>query len=200
MQPNLLNWLEWLKYLGVALGAFLEGEIAYLATLQAIAAKQLHWPLALLFFALGTLAADWGFYWIGRRNGQRYLARHPRRQQQAAIAQNWLRRHSTVLLLAYRFIYGFRVVLPVLFGLARIAPWRYVLMTTVATSLWMGIYGALAHYFSQWLGSWLQSGKPLLTVAIGGLILGGAGLLYYFFKPTGIDKKDAGQEQNGRQE
>jgi membrane protein DedA with SNARE-associated domain len=188
-----MNWLDPFKYLGVAIGAFLEGEIAYITAIQASIAGQLWWPVMLAFFFIGTHSADWFFYWMGRTYGISYLNRSAHWQKQAQHFQKWLSRHQMLLLLSYRFIYGFRVVLPAMFGIARIPPRRFALMSLLSTAIWMSTYGLLGYLFSTWMLGQIRSGHAALAVFAGCGLLG-IFLLYQTFTQSRIDKQDPGEE------
>ncbi len=146
------DWIESLGYLGAFLGAFLEGEILLLAAIQAAVAGYLNFFGVLLAFGLGTLAADWTFFLAGRRTGARYIERFPRLKPRFERMEGVVFANATILLLLYRFIYGFRIVLPVLFGLSkRISLRKFAVFSFVSTLLWIGVYGTLGYFFAEWL-------------------------------------------------
>ena len=156
-----MNGLDLLKYLSVAIGAFLEGEIAYITAIQAGVAGQLRWPVMLAFFFMGTHLADWVYFLLGRTQGIAFLNRSPRLQKQAQHFQGWLMRYQLLMLLSYRFIYGFRVVLPAMFGIAQIPPRRFALMSVLGTLIWMGTYGL------WFVRHWLSLDVPPELLAVG---------------------------------
>jgi membrane protein DedA with SNARE-associated domain len=187
-----MNGLDLLKYLSVGVGAFLEGEIAYITAIQACVAGQLRWPVMLAFFFIGTLTADWFYFFLGRTQGITFLNRSPRLQKQAQHFQVWLTRYQWLMLLSYRFIYGFRVVLPAMFGIAQIPPRRFALMSILGALIWMGIYGLAGYLFSSWVLREIRSGHAALAIfgAFGVLLIF---LLYQTLSQARIDKKDAGE-------
>jgi membrane protein DedA with SNARE-associated domain len=52
------------------------------------------------------------------------------------------------LLLTYRFMYGFRVVLPLLFGLSGVKPLRFAFYSLTGTALWISFFTVLSLFFT----------------------------------------------------
>jgi membrane protein DedA with SNARE-associated domain len=141
--------IESLGYLGAYLGAILEGEILFLTAVQMATLGYLNFWGVLIAVFLGTLSADWLFYWAGRSQGKKYIQRFPRLQPRFERMDRRLQRFDSFFLFTYRFMYGFRIVLPVLFGVRGIAPWRFGLFSLVATSAWVALFGTLGYYFTD---------------------------------------------------
>ena len=161
-------------YLGIFVGAVLEGEVVYISAIQAARAGYVDFYGAILTFFLGTFCTDWFYFLTGRSQGRLYLERNEKLQRKAAQIDQWIEKKGTLLLLFYRFIYGFRIVLPLLFGVSKLSVYRYLLFSLISTSIWMGIYGWIGYYFTSWLLVQLKSGNALLVVmavvAVAGLI------------------------------
>jgi membrane protein DedA with SNARE-associated domain len=60
-------------------------------------------------------------------------------------------------MLAYRFMYGFRVVLPLVFGMSEIPTRRFALFSLISTALWLSALGMLG----SWLGETILDWYPL---------------------------------------
>lgn len=142
------EWISSLGYFGAFLGAVLEGEVAFLTAIQATRLGYLDFYYVLTAVFLGAQVVDWSLYLAGRKGGQAAIDRRPKLQprfHQMAIA---VEERSTLLLLLYRFMYGFRIVLPTLFGVARIPVRRFALFSFISTLLWVVIIGNLGFFFS----------------------------------------------------
>ena len=132
--------------------AWLQGEAA-LVVGGALAARG-YWPWwAVCAIALVPAVLGHQFYFsLGRRYGEPLLARLPARWLPAIErARTLVRTHDARIMLLMRFAYGIRLPLPILCGVARIAParfLRYNLGTALAWALlftWLGYaYGAAA--------------------------------------------------------
>lgn len=53
-----------------------------------------------------------------------------------------------VLLFLYRFMYGFRIVLPLLFGLSNVPIAQFALYSLTSTIVWIFIFSLLSYFFS----------------------------------------------------
>lgn len=151
-------------YLSIFAGAALEGELVYISAIQAARAGYVDLSGAIAAFFLGTFCTDWFYFFTGRKQGRRYLERNEKLQLKAAKIDHLLLRHGTLLLLSYRFIYGFRIVLPLLFGASKLSSRRFLLFSLLSTSIWVTVYGWIGFYFTNWLLEQLKSGRVLVIV------------------------------------
>lgn len=151
-------------YLSIFVGAVLEGELVYISAIQAAQAGYVDLAGAVAAFFLGTFCTDWFYFLTGRKQGRRYLERNEKLQLKAAKIDHLLARYGTLLLLSYRFIYGFRIVLPLLFGASKLSSRRFLLFSLLSTSIWVTVYGWIGYYFTNWLLEQLKSGRVLVIV------------------------------------
>ncbi len=151
-------------YLSIFAGAVLEGELVYISAIQAAQAGYVDLYGAIAAFFLGTFCTDWFYFLTGRKQGRRYLDRNEKLQLKAAKIDHLLANYVTLLLLSYRFIYGFRIVLPLLFGASKLSSCRFLLFSLMSTIIWVSIYGWIGYYFTNWLLEQLKSGRVLILV------------------------------------
>lgn len=153
-----------IAYLSIFAGAVLEGELVYISAIQAAQAGYVDLYGAIAAFFLGTFCTDWFYFLTGRKQGRRYLDRNEKLQLKAAKIDHLLANYGTLLLLSYRFIYGFRIVLPLLFGASKLSSRRFLLFSLLSTIIWVSIYGWIGYYFTNWLLEQLKSGRVLILV------------------------------------
>jgi membrane protein DedA with SNARE-associated domain len=173
-----------LAYLSIFAGAVLEGEVVYITAIQAARAGYVDLTGAIIAFFLGTFCTDWFYFLAGRKQGRRFFERNEKLQRQAAKIEHLMEHYGTLLLLSYRFIYGFRIVLPLLFGMSSLSRQRFFWLGLLSTSVWMALYGWIGYYFTHWLLEQLQSGRVLglvLGLAFAVVLLGV--IKHYIFKP-----------------
>lgn len=151
-------------YLSIFAGAVLEGELVYISAIQAAQAGYVDLYGAIAAFFLGTFCTDWFYFLTGRKQGRRYLERNEKLQIKAARIDYLIERYGTLLLLSYRFIYGFRIVLPLLFGASKLSSRRFLLFSLLSTIIWVSVYGWIGYYFTNWLLEQLNSGRVLILV------------------------------------
>ncbi|NRA48126.1 MAG: VTT domain-containing protein [Phaeodactylibacter sp.] len=174
------EWISSLGYIGAFLGAFFEGEVAYLTAIQATRLGYLNFYYVMLAVFLGAQAVDWSLYLAGRKGGQTAIERRPKLHSRFNQMANTIENRSTVLLLLYRFMYGFRIVLPTLFGVAKIPIARFAVFSFISTLVWVIVVGNLGFFFSDSLLYALNTAKAYMPVFIISLIA--AGLLYWLNK------------------
>jgi membrane protein DedA with SNARE-associated domain len=129
-------------YPAIVAGTFLEGETVvlvagYLASWHYLA---LGWVMICAF--LGTWIGDSAYFFIGRRWGAKLLEKRPTWRPGAERALRLLRRHPTVFILCFRFIYGIRTVSPFAIGMSGVSPVRFILLNMFASAIWAMIFAS----------------------------------------------------------
>ena len=160
-------------YLAILVGTFLEGET--ILVLGGLAAHRgLLWlPGVMACAFVGSLASDQLFFFIGRRHGAEFVARRPRLQAGLARARPLVERYDTLLILAFRFLYGLRNVTPLALGMSDVSAIRFALLNIVGAAAWAIAIGALGWYVgsaaNQLLGHLerYELGVALVVVAVG---------------------------------
>jgi membrane protein DedA with SNARE-associated domain len=133
-------------YVAILIGTLLEGET--ILVLGGLAAHRgLLWlPGVMACGFVGSLASDQFFFFIGRRHGAEFLARRPRLQAGVARARGLVDRYNTLLILAFRFLYGLRNVTPLALGMSRVSTLRFMLLNLVGAAIWSVAIAALGWY------------------------------------------------------
>jgi membrane protein DedA with SNARE-associated domain len=133
-------------YLAILVGTFLEGET--ILVLGGFAAHRgLLWlPGVMACAFVGSLASDQLFFFIGRRRGAQFLARRPRLEAGVARVRALVERHDTLLILAFRFLYGLRNVAPLALGMSQVSALRFAVLNATGAAAWAVLVGALGWY------------------------------------------------------
>ena len=157
--------------------AWLQGEAAVVVG-GALAARG-YWPwwAVWLIAALPATVGHQIYFALGRRYGEPLLGRLPARWRPAIErARTLVRTHDSRIMLLMRFAYGIRLPLPILCGVARIEPARFLLYN-VGTALgwallftWIGYgYGAAANAVLGRVargGTWILAGAVVLGLLV----------------------------------
>jgi membrane protein DedA with SNARE-associated domain len=176
-----------LGYLGAYLGAIMEGEVLFLSAIQLSSLGYLNFYGVLASVFAGTLTADWLFYLSGRMWGNRWIQKYPKFKKRFIRMDQQMEKWDGILLFVYRFMYGFRIVLPALFGVRGIPPWKFGLFSLIATTVWVAIFGTLGYYFSDWI---MQKVKGFQEYGWVGILLVVA-LVFYFALGSVTGKKES---------
>ncbi len=123
-------------YYAVVVGAFLEGEtVLALAGLAAHRGYLDFGTVTLLGGAAGFLG-DQFFFFLGRTHGGAILARFPAARQKAHRFDDLLARWHAPLIVMIRFLYGFRILGPILLGMGRCPAWKFVVFNAIGAAIW----------------------------------------------------------------
>ena len=144
--------IELFSYLSAFFGAMLEGEVAIMASLQISRLGDSNFYGILIAAFFGTQLMDWSIYLSGRYNGRAYVQKRPKVQARLDKMDIYMDRYANGLLFFYRFMYGFRIALPLLFGLSAVPIRKFAIFSLLGTLLWLSLIGTFGHYLSTWLG------------------------------------------------
>lgn len=136
-------------YLAVLAGTFFEGETV--PVLAGFAANQglLRLDLVMLCAFIGSFCGDQLWFWIGRRYGKKWLAKHPKSAAAADKVGRLLDRWGDWFVLSFRFLYGLRAVSPVAIGLSSISALRFAVLNLISAAVWAVAVGSLGYAFGQ---------------------------------------------------
>ena len=166
-------------YVAVVAGAFLEGEtVLALAGLAAYRGYLDLFAVIALAMAAGFLG-DQFYFFLGRRHGARILDRFPDAGARAARFDAMLARYHAPLIVAIRFMYGFRIVGPILLGMGRVPAWKFMFYNAIGAAIWAPLVAGIGYFFGNVLESALHDLKRfellgflfILAIGIAGVII-----------------------------
>ncbi|EEE0988228.1 DedA family protein [Salmonella enterica subsp. enterica serovar Kiambu] len=143
-------------YAALVIGSMAEGETVTL--LGGVAAHQglLKFPLAAAAVALGGMMGDQLLYLLGRCYGGKILRRFPRYHTKIRHAQKMIQRHPYLFVIGTRFMYGFRVVGPLLIGASRLPPKIFLPLNMVGALVWALLFTTLGYIGGEVIAPWLH--------------------------------------------
>ncbi|EDR3000163.1 DedA family protein [Salmonella enterica subsp. enterica serovar Braenderup] len=143
-------------YAALVIGSMAEGETVIL--LGGVAAHQglLKFPLVAAAVALGGMMGDQLLYLLGRCYGGKILRRFPRYHTKIRRAQKMIQRHPYLFVIGTRFMYGFRVVGPLLIGASRLPPKIFLPLNIVGALIWALLFTTLGYLGGEVIAPWLH--------------------------------------------
>ena len=145
-----------LGYLAVFIGTFLEGETVLALGGVAAAHGYLGFWTVVGTAVVGGFLGDQTWFFIGRRYGQRALARYPTLAAKAPRVQALVRRWDASAVILLRFCYGLRIAGPIVIGGCGISPWRLAFFNFIGVLIWAPLVAAVGFLaweaVEQWLG------------------------------------------------
>lgn len=144
-------------YAALIIGCMAEGET--IAILGGVAAHQglLKYLLVLVSVALGGMIGDQLLYLLGRVFGNRILKRFTRYRKKIIQARRLINRHPKLFVIGTRFMYGFRVIGPILIGASRLPPKVFLPLNILGALLWALIFTTLGYLGGELIGPWIHS-------------------------------------------
>jgi len=147
--------LAWLVstygYVAIVIGTFFEGETILILGGLAAHRGYLDLPWVIASALIGTVLGDQLYFHIGRIKGQDMLEKRPRLRVRSERVFDLLRRHQVLLIVGFRFLYGLRTVTPILIGVSRVSPVRFLLLNIIGAFFWATVIGGLGYVFGQTL-------------------------------------------------
>ena len=143
------EFLQQYGYLALALGTFLEGETAILVAASLVYTGVFAGPETIFFSFLGSFVSDWLYYLIGRLNGSYFVSRRPALKARLEPALRFFETHRLQILLSYRFLYGFRTILPFMIGLTGVRPLHFLGFSIVAGLMWASVVSAVGYFAGE---------------------------------------------------
>jgi membrane protein DedA with SNARE-associated domain len=176
-------------YWAVLVGAFLEGEtILALAGLASYRGYLEFWKVVVIAMFAGFLG-DQFYFFLGRYRGARILARFPNVAARAHRFDLLLSRWHAPLIVGIRFMYGFRILGPILLGMGRVKAWKFVLFNFIGAAIWAPLIAGIGYYFGGLLETILHDMKKIEIWIFLGVIVGGAcGFALHYWRSR---KRDA---------
>jgi len=145
------NFLDQYGYLALLVGTFLEGETTILIASSLIYRGFFEFPPTVVVAFAGSFISDWIYYLIGRFNGKYFLARRPNLEAKVKPITNFFHRHKLQILFSYRFLYGFRVLIPVVIGMSGLRPLSYLFYSIVSGLIWATVVSAAGYWVGRLL-------------------------------------------------
>ena len=163
-------------FLFVILGTVIEGDATLLTA--AFLAHRGYFRLSLVFLVAGltTLIASHVYYQIARASGMKWLEQ--RRDPRLDRIIGWSRSHGGLLVVASRFMIGFRTVVPIVCGATGMSPARFIFWNSLGALIWAAAFGWAGYLGGHLLSTFLDDLRHyekglavVFTVAVAGLIL-----------------------------
>jgi membrane protein DedA with SNARE-associated domain len=148
----------------------LEGEAVLF--LAGIAAQHgyLALPIVVSVAAFGGFLSDQILFFVGRRYGNRLLVRFPAIAARAPRVHALVRRWEILAVILVRFLYGLRIVGPIVIGTCGIAWWRLVVFNFIGAVIWATVVAGVGYFagqaLQQWFGRLNQRHVLLLMAAV----------------------------------
>jgi membrane protein DedA with SNARE-associated domain len=93
-------------------------------------------PWVVLVAFAGSFAGDRFYFFLGRKKGKAFLQKRPSWLEKVGKVQTLLERFHTLIIVGFRFVYGFRTVAPFALGMSDVRASRFVLLQHSRLPFW----------------------------------------------------------------
>lgn len=147
-------------YWAVFIGCLLEGETILI--LGGLAAHQhvLQWPQVMVWATLGGMIGDQMLFWTGRYFGPRLMPRLHRQQATIDRVSGLIERYPTASIFSVRFLYGMRLIGPLVIGASRLSPVRFSIINLLGAAVWAVLFVTAGYWAGEFLEDLLGNLKP----------------------------------------
>ena len=160
-------------YIAVAIGAFLEGEtVLALAGLAAYRGYLDFYTVVVVAMVCG-FGGDQFYFFLGRKKGSQILARFPDACERAHRFDDLLKRWHAPLIVMIRFMYGFRIVGPILLGMGRVPAWKFVVFNFIGAAIWAPLIAGIGYLFGEIVESVLHDVKRIEIWLFAAIVVAG---------------------------
>ena len=166
-------------YWAVFIGCLLEGETILI--LGGLAAHQtsLHLLDVILIATLGGMLGDQILFWTGRYFGPRIMPKLHRQQAAIDRVSALIERYPTASIFSVRFLYGMRLVGPLVIGASRLSPIRFSLVNLLGAAVWATLFVMGGYWAGEALEHFLGNLKPYRLPILMGVVVIAAGVAWY---------------------
>ena len=176
----MLELIETWGYAAVFAGAFFEGETVLIIAGFLASGGHLELAYVILSGFLGGLAGDQFYFYLGRARGRRLIERRESWRPRLQRIESILERHGTLLMLGYRFMYGVRLVTPLVLGAFGVGRLRFLTLNLINAAVWSALIASLGYAFGQVVAQMFEQVRRYELVVVILLALAGlGGWLFY---------------------
>ncbi|MCX6234389.1 MAG: DedA family protein [Bacteroidetes bacterium] len=160
-------------YLSVMIGVLLEGDTVIIASSFAAHQDYMNIFLVATLAILITLTSDWFYFFLGRYKGRTVIEKRPSLMKHAGKVKDYIEKHPRLLLVSYRFLYGFRILTPLMIGMSKISTIRFLIISFFMTIIWASLLILAGYFFGHVLkGQIKEFERYELFVILGILMIG----------------------------
>jgi len=129
------------------IATLLEGETV--VALSGFAAYQgyLALPIVILVALLGAIIGDQTLFLFGKYKGREFLENHPELHGKVVRVHQLLEKYQNVFIFGSRYLYGFRLILPIVMGTSNIRFRRFFFWNMLGALVWASLFSLIGFFF-----------------------------------------------------
>ncbi len=153
-------------YLALFVGTFLEGETILILAAYLASKGMLNIYLVLLSAVAGTVLGDQTYFYIGRIQGISFIQKRPKLKKKWVRISGLIGRRENIIILAYRFVYGFRNITPFALGILNIHAMKFLVLNVFAATVWAISFSVLGYTFGAMIRNDIETYEKVFALGI----------------------------------
>jgi membrane protein DedA with SNARE-associated domain len=195
---TLLSFIEHYGYLFIFVATLFEGETV-LALAGFVAFEgYLDLELVILSAFLGGMMGDQLFFYFGRLRGKHFIEARPALATKVKGAQGLIERYPNLLIFGSRFMYGFRILIPVAFGTSRVGGVRFFIFNFLGAAVWASIFASIGFSLGNALETYIvhfhRAEKFVLIGVLTGVVIAQGIAFVYRRIQNRVEKEESSAE------
>lgn len=130
-------------------GTFAEGETVLVLGGFSAYRGLLALPAVILCAAAASFLSDQFYFHLARKKGVSLIEKRPWLRRRAEHVRPILEKHRISMIFGFRFVYGTRIVVPLLLGASGISPLLFLVCDLLAVAVWSVLFAFLGYLFGQ---------------------------------------------------
>lgn len=147
-------------YLAIFIGCLLEGETILILGGMAAHQHVLKLLPVIGYASLAGMLGDQLLFWVGRYFGARLMPRLHRQQATIERVTQLVNQHPTVSVFSVRFLYGMRLVGPMVIGACKVSPLKFTCINLLGAVTWATVFASAGYWAGEFLEGVLGDLKP----------------------------------------
>ncbi|HBA72339.1 MAG: hypothetical protein A2X82_04495 [Geobacteraceae bacterium GWC2_55_20] len=149
MQQILKQYLELHGYWVLFVGTFLEGEAILLMAGFLAFRGYLDISAVVLTAWVGAFLGDQFYFYLGRQKGRALLKRFHSIARKFRAALKLIEKYGVYVAFISRYTYGFRIILPIILGITKLAPRTFLWINLVSALTWAVVFAMGGYLFGK---------------------------------------------------
>ena len=159
-------------YLAIFIGCLLEGETILILGGMAAHQHVLKLLPVIMYASLAGMLGDQLLFWTGRYFGARLLPKLHKHQAAIERVTQLINKYPTASIFSVRFLYGMRLVGPMVIGASQVSPVKFTCINLVGAAVWATLFASGGYWAGEFLEGLLGDLKPYrLPIALGVIVL-----------------------------
>jgi membrane protein DedA with SNARE-associated domain len=160
------EYLREFGYLALFIGTFLEGETILIIAAYLASKGMLNIYLVTLSAVAGTILGDQTYFYIGRIQGISFIQKRPNLKKKWVRISGLIERRENIIILAYRFVYGFRNITPFALGILNIHAMKFLILNVIAATVWAISFSVLGYTFGAMIRNDIETYEKVFALGI----------------------------------